>query len=455
MKTSSTLGLGVVAAALVAGALFYGRHEETIISEAQAPVKTISPGITSNTVERIEIAVPGETSTSLTKRDGVWYTNVDRRHRADKGAVNGIFTALEKELAGEVVSSDPDSYADYQVNETSGTRVRLYEPGKSEASHDFLIGKDGAAAFTTFMREAHGTDVINARASLSYTFKRAEGWRDKQILEFPQDAVTRVAAEGTSSTFEVAKNEAGTWKVLKPDLGDAQPTKVTPMLSMASTLRANEFVETTQPLAELGLDPPRQKLTITYDDKSTSPPKSETAILLIGDKKSEGQYYAKRPDADDVYSIGEYMATTFAPEPNSLALTPPAPPATETTATASLETTATATGETTGIMETAPAPAPADTPTTGPAPGTLSTQPAVPTSDVIRESASAPASGAEASTSTENAIPPAAPAAPAAVVPPAPPATDTAASSPTEAAVAPPSAPSETSASAAVTTSTP
>jgi hypothetical protein len=347
MKTSSTLGLGVVAAALVAGGLFYSRHEETVISEAQAPVKTVTSGITSNTVERIDIAVPGETSVTLTRQNDTWYTDAAKKHRADKSAVNAIFAALEKEISGEVVSSDPDSYPDYQVNETSGTRVKLYEAGKQEPVQDLLIGKDGGAAFTTYVRDAHGKDVINARAQLSYTFKRPEGWRDKQILEFPQDAVTKVAAEGTSSTFEVAKNEAGTWKVVKPALGDAQPTKVNPIVSMASTLRANEFVETSQPLSELGLSPPRQKLTITFDDKSTSPPKSTTSILLIGDKKSEGQYYAKRPDSDDVYTIGEYMATTFAPEPATLALTPPPSPANEaTTGTASSVSQTSSTAET-------------------------------------------------------------------------------------------------------------
>lgn len=330
MKTGSTVGLAVVAVALVGGAMFYGRQEQIEIDQAAAPVKTITSGITSNTVERVEITVPGESPVTLRQKDQTWYTNVNENHKADKGAVTALFQVLEKEISGEVVSSTPESFEDYQVTETSATRVRVFETGKAEPTEDLIVGKDGGAAFTTYVREAGSDDVLNASASLSYTFKRPEGWRDKQILQIPQDAVTKIEADGTSSTWTLAKNEAGTWKVLQPELGDAQPTKVNPILSNLSNLRATDFSESDA--ASLGLEPPRQKLVVAYDDKETSPPTPKTVTLLLGDKKVENAtHYVKTADSNDIYTIGEYLVTTFVPEPASLALIPPATQDTSTT----------------------------------------------------------------------------------------------------------------------------
>lgn len=374
MKTGSTVGLAIVAAALVAGAMYYGQQEQVEIESAAAPTKTITSGVTSNTVERIEIAVPGETPVTLRQKDDVWYSNLGEGHRADKNAVNAVFQALEKEISGEVVSENEESFEDYQVTETSGTRVRVFETGKTEPTEDLIIGKDGGAAFTTYVREADSKEVVNANAALSYTFKRPDGWRDKVIVQIPQDSVTRISAEGTSSTFTLAKNEAGTWKVTQPDLGDAQPTKVNPILSNLANLRATDFAQGDARSA--GLEPPHQKLTITYEDKATSPSTPKTTTLLIGSKKVENStYYVKLQDSPDIYLIGEYLVNSFTPEPNTLALNPPAAPE-ETTSTVKADQ-ATTSGEvsaagtegtegTAGTTEASATPAPTGTPTPAP-----------------------------------------------------------------------------------------
>src|SRR5262249_19196757 len=153
------------------------------LTEAKAPKATVFTGVTSGSLEKIDIVIPGESSATLTKIDGVWYTNPAKKHRVDKNAMTAIFTALEKEMSGDVVSTEEANYGEYQVSDTSGTRIKIYKSGKADPEAELLIGKDGGIGTSTYIRQAGKKEVVNARASLSYTFKRPDGWRDKQVFD--------------------------------------------------------------------------------------------------------------------------------------------------------------------------------------------------------------------------------------------------------------------------------
>lgn len=363
MKTRQTLILLCLAVALILLAVWYNRREETMTAAVAPPSRSAIAKLTSGTLSRIEIHAPGETSASLTRRDTAWYTDPVRGHRADKVAVNQMFASLEHDVPAEVVSDRPENFSEYQVDETSGTRVKMFgEDGK--VIQDLIIGKaDPSNYFSTYVRNADSNEVLLARAALSNSFKRPEGWRDKQIFDFRNDAVVGLSGEGTSGTFSLVK-QGDKWHVTKPVDRDAQQTKVNPISSTVAALRATDFIEkkSTETLSDFGLDPPRQTLSITYEDRSTSPAKQNKATLLIGDRydKPPVYYYAKRADNDQIFTMTEYQATTFSPKPDDLAepLPPPPTPAaaiTSGTVTAGAMTTATA-AITSGTVAAAPAP---------------------------------------------------------------------------------------------------
>lgn len=361
MKAKETLVLLVLAILLVGAAVWFSKREQTMTEQAIPPSKKVMDGLTSNTVERIEIAPPEQTSVVLTKRNAVWYTNPDKGYRADKNLVQGLFTAVEKPITGEVVSESPENFGDYDVNETSATRVRFYG-SEGKLLDDLYVGKAGPQTFSTFVRQAGQNDVVNANASLAYVFNKPEGWRDKAIFDFPSDAITAVSAEGTSSTFSVRKSD-GAWKMEKPAGREVQSTKFQPVLSNIASLRATDFVETSagQSLAEFGLDPAMEKLSVTYEDRSTSPAKPVNVVLLAGKTKpGTAMVYVKRADSETVATISQYSVETMIPKPEDLAVAPPAAPAAkETTATqqAGSATTASAVSST-PAPEAKPSPTP-------------------------------------------------------------------------------------------------
>ena len=337
MNAKSTFVLLVIAIVFVAVAFILNRREQQIIGEAAAPRREVLTGITSSTLTRIEIRTPDGTTTTLTRKDDVWFTDPDKGHKADRNYINGLVGAIEKKIEGEVRSAKPDSHADFEVTESSATQVKIFGTGGLLA--DLLIGKAGSSFFTTFVRKAGEKEVIEANASLTYVFNKPEGWRDKAIFEFPSDSIKRITAEGTTTTFELERID-GKWRLTKPEQAEAQEAKVTPITAVLATLRATGFVDlaTTEAPATMGLDPPAQKIILVREDRSTSPPKDVTEILLIGNREPEkNAYLVKRADAPDIYTISDYQGNLLMPAANDLRLPAPAPePAADTGTTESV-----------------------------------------------------------------------------------------------------------------------
>lgn len=365
MNPKNTLVLLIIAIVLVAVAIVLNRREQQVIGEAAAPRREVFKGVTSSTLTRIEIRTPDGTTTTLTRKDDAWFTDPEKGYKADRNYINGLVGAIEKTIEGEVRSANPDSHPDFEVTESSATQVKIY--GKSGLLADLLIGKAGSSFFTTFVRKAGEKEVVEANASLTYIFNKPEGWRDKAIFEFAADSVKRISAEGTTTTFEVEKID-GKWRLTKPEQAEAQEAKITPITSVLATLRATGFVDlaTTQAPATMGLDPPAQKITIVREDRSTSPPKEVTEILLIGNREPEkNAYLVKRADAPDIYTISDYQGNLLMPAVNDLKPPAPAPePAADTGTTETTQTVETETTAPTTVSDEATTPSAADLETT-------------------------------------------------------------------------------------------
>lgn len=346
MNPKSTLILFIAAVAVVAAALMFRGKDQQLAESSAAPVREVAAGITSGSLTRIEILPPaGGTSVTLTRKDDAWYTDDTLGHKADRNMIGSLFNTIEQPLKGEVVSTNKDSHPDYDLTETSATRVKLVD--SSGKATELLIGKTGPSFFTTFVRKPDSDEVINVRASLTYAFNKPEGWRDKSIFEIQPDTIVGFSGEGTSGTFEL-RREDGQWKMKSPEDRAASEAKVSPMTAIAGALKTGEFVDlqgTTATLADLGLDPARQRLTIFHEDRGTSPAKEVSSVLLIGAFDEEKSvHYAKRADGDTVYTLTDFQARTLAPAAADLLPPEEAAPVqevAETTAPAEEATTAT------------------------------------------------------------------------------------------------------------------
>ncbi len=331
MKTSNTIVLLLITVAVFVAIFFQNRKQSAEVASAAIPERSLDP-VTSGTLQRITMRPPGEKTITLTKSEDKWYVGPDNRFEADQAAINNAINAVSSPIETTVVSTNPDSYEGYHVTETSGTIVQMFDAGKNDPVFSLIIGKDGPSAFTTYVREPDSEEVLNARASLSMTFKRPTGWRNREIFSFAASSATHIESAGTSATYTLEKRE-DKWHMTAPEQVEAVETAAVGIVNMVSTLRATDFLDihSTATLESLGLQPPRQTIHIAYEDKTTSPSVNTTATLLIGNQvDGTDNWYAKRADRDDIFMIGNYMAESLQPQMDDVRLAPPAPDHAET-----------------------------------------------------------------------------------------------------------------------------
>lgn len=357
MKTTNTVVLLLIAVAVIAAIYFQKKGSDTAVGTAAIPEKTI-PAVTSGTLERIVISAPDQPEVELTRVDETWYVDAERKFEADATPIRAAITAVSEPIQATVVSTNPDNFAEYQLTDTTATKVRMYDTGEDKPALALLIGKDGPSAFTTYVRLPGTQEVLNAKASLSMAFKRPDGWRKRAIFAFPAGNVTRIEQKGSSATYTLVKHEDD-WKVEEPETADAESAPVSAITNMLSNLHATDFVDidSTKTLADLGLEPVRQTVVLHYEDKATSPSRETSATLLIGNRAEVNEdspasmsgagWYAKRADKPDIFTIGNSVAESLSPALDKVKIEPPPPPpaddATTGTATSEIMTTGTMT----------------------------------------------------------------------------------------------------------------
>ena len=325
MNNKHTMVLLVLAVALVAAAYYYSSSDEAAVRASAPAFRTVSEGVTSSTVQRIDIAPAGAPAVAIVKRDAIWYTDPAKDQKADQALVSGLFGAVEKRLEGQVVSTNPDSFAGYEVTETSGTRLKFTgEDGKSVA--DLLVGKAGPGFSTTFVMKPGADEVVEAEASLSYLVNRPEGWRDMNVFDLRSDAITAVKSEGTSATWAL-KMEAGKWLMTEPFAREGDADKVQSLMSGLATLKATKYLdmEKVASLASFGLDKPTQTVEISYTVSQGDAPTTVTRKLFIGSAAPGDQmgHYARNDDKGEVFVMPQFNVNQVISKPEELSVMPP------------------------------------------------------------------------------------------------------------------------------------
>lgn len=325
MSSKTNLKLLIAAVVCVGLAALYSSLQERQVNLAASPRVTLFEGATSATLRSITISSADTTDTILTNKDGIWMVDTERNFRADINLMSQVFSALENAIEGDVVSRNESSFPSYGLTETSATRVRITNQAGRQVA-DLLIGTEGPAAFTSYVRAADGNQVITAQGSLSFTFRRTEGWRDRGITEIPGDRIQRIITEGTTSTLELVRTSPVAWTVASHPDREPVMARINSVLSGVSFLRAMDFASLApgQTLGDLGLEPPRQKVTIVHNADDTTPSEELRTVILLGNEEG-GRVFAKRTDSEALFVIPVVTAQQIAPPLDEVAMAPALP----------------------------------------------------------------------------------------------------------------------------------
>jgi hypothetical protein len=252
-------------------------------------------------------------TTVIRKEGGKFKVVAPVPYQADENAAKQAFETLEKLEFGDVVTEQKSRQTEFEVDD-NGLRV-VAKNGNTPVA-DLIVGKSMGAG--TMVRAFGKDDVWQANGSIKYNFdKGAADWRDKSITTFAAADVEKLTVKskaGDSITVKkTGKKEAPQgapaapasddgWEVVEsslkiPKLDNSVPATMT---STLSSWKTNDFADGATP-EQTGLGAPA--LTVTVALKG-----GKSVSVLIGNKKSDDEYYVKAGDAAQVFLLKKYSA---------------------------------------------------------------------------------------------------------------------------------------------------
>jgi hypothetical protein len=260
------------------------------------------PKIAAGALDTISVTRGGVTST-LVREGGKYKVTAPVAAAADEANVKGAFEALEKLDLGNLVTENKAKQAEFQVQD--GQAIHVVGKGGGATLADLLVGK--AVGNGTMVRLAGKDEVWQATGPLRSTFDRAPAdWRDRNVITFSTaDAESVTVKTKDGGIVTVKKNGKTTiggdsWDIVTavPKIDHLDNGVPNALVGALSSFKTNDFADGVTP-AVAGLDAP--SLTVTVGLKG-----GKNATLLVGNKKSDDEYYVKTPDAPQIYVVKNF-----------------------------------------------------------------------------------------------------------------------------------------------------
>lgn len=242
------------------------------------------------------------------KDDKGWRLTKPVNAPADEAAVKSLVGTVSDAEVQRTLDDLPPDLASFGLDKPSVT-VKLTLTGGAQTP-PLAVGKNTAIGGRTYVRKGDEPKLYLTTSSVQLGLnKQAKDLRDKQLLTFQDDDVTRIeiTPEGGAATALVRKDKD--WTV-EPGGYPADATEVRSYLSSLRATRAVDFPDDAPAnLAQYGLDRPRLTVAVTTSKDGATP-----QALLVGGETTQGtqkQVYAKRADQPTVYALGDWSYRTL------------------------------------------------------------------------------------------------------------------------------------------------
>jgi len=270
------------------------------------------------TVSHIELASrDAEKASELSsvhceKRNGIWFVTHPIETKADSQEIEGLLSELRALQVSTFEADQADASTPARL-EKSGLDSPRIQIKLIDGSNTYAldIGSEGLAENGTqrsvYVKSVHQQAIYTVRDAM-YTRlnKSVFDLRDKRIIDFQRTDTIRIEIAQNKQITVCTKNyDNNTWELQIPtgrggvtESVRADAKAVDDLLFGVDSLEAAAFVEDpVLNLASYGLDPPSIKVTFTQRGEETP------AILIIGNDTTDGTFYVKAEQSDQVARV--------------------------------------------------------------------------------------------------------------------------------------------------------
>jgi hypothetical protein len=298
MKPRGLLAAVIVLAAL-GGALYWSNRKQK--ADAAKPATETATtkilNIPEDQIQQVTLKKTGGDTTVLSKgADGKWQITEPKPLRADQDGTKSLISSLATLNADKVVEDKATDLSAYGLNSPTLDVTVLKKDGKSQ---DFLIGDDtptGGGAYAKLAGDAHVYTVASyVKTSID---KTSTDLRDKRLLTFDQDKLTRVDVQpANGETIEFGKNNQNDWQILKPKPMRADGSQVEELIRKLKDAKMEAAVSDDGAKKAAAAYAAGTKVAVASVTDA-----SGTETLEIR-KDKDKNYYAKSSALDGIYKV--------------------------------------------------------------------------------------------------------------------------------------------------------
>jgi hypothetical protein len=268
--------------------------------------------VTADAVTAITLVFP-DREIELKKTDGHWALVRPVAAPADDTAVGAMVSSLVGSEVQKTIDELPKNLTDFGLDKPDPlVRVAAGDRTLPEVK----LGRTTAVGGKAYALRGDEPRVLLVSSSTRLSLdKKPDDLRDKRLVDFKDDAVTKVTIARGDSLVTLTKKDKDAWTV-DPGGYPADMTEVRSYLSSLRSTRATGFADdASTALATYGLDAPRLRVAV-YTGGDT--PAQE---LLIGSDftdKDQKRSYAKRGDRPGVVTVGDWTLRSLDKSPGQL-----------------------------------------------------------------------------------------------------------------------------------------
>ncbi len=247
-------------------------------------------------VDYIHTISPTNGAITLEKVNQIWRVTEPVDYPAEQRSVHETLTKLDIMEIENLVTSRPDRFAEYQVDDSAGVSVEIKAGGKKTAG--FVMGKPSSTYRHTYFRKEGSNDVYMIEGSFKYFFDRSlKDWRNKVILDINKDSIEECKLIYPDQTITLALDDT-TWitKTAEEEFVADKP-KVDQMLNYASRLRAADFHDVDEGETPPDFTNPIYQLEITFSGGH------KQSISLLPEAEDENKFMVKKMDDETIYQV--------------------------------------------------------------------------------------------------------------------------------------------------------
>lgn len=296
MKLNGLLIAVVVLAGLAGGVYWSNKAKE---AADKAPPKDAPPKILTipdDQFKSIKIQKTGGETTVVQKSDaGKWQITEPKPLAADQDSVQSLVSSLGSVTSDRLIEEKATDLAPYGLTSPSMEVVVNRKDGKTE---DLLIGDDTPTGGGSFVKLKNDPRVFSVASSVKTGLdKTSKDLRDKRLLTFDSDKLTRVQLDAKGQTVEFGKNNQNEWQILKPKPLRADGSQVEDLIRKLKDAKMDTTVsdEDAKKAASAFASAARVAVASVSDAAGTQ------TLEVRRDK--DKNYYAKSSAVEGVYKV--------------------------------------------------------------------------------------------------------------------------------------------------------